>query len=152
MADLSSKYKKIINNLEKSLKDKQELEYVKEQVFAITSLFLDELDKIIEISENKMQDLVASQAELQKKISKVENSVNEIERDIYMEDSEEFEFQITCPYCNHEFTTDLTSTTQEVECPDCKNIIELDWNEDDCSSCGSEDCSGCHGHHEDEDM
>ena len=52
MADLSSKYKKIINNLEKNIEDKQELEYVKEQVYAITSLFLDELDKIIEISEN----------------------------------------------------------------------------------------------------
>ena len=29
MADLSSKYKKIINNLEKNIKDKQELEYIK---------------------------------------------------------------------------------------------------------------------------
>ena len=97
MADLSSKYKKIINNLEKNIKDKQELEYIKEQVYAITSLFLDELDKIIEISENKMQDLLANQTELQEKINKVESSVNEIEKDIYMEDEEEFEFQITCP-------------------------------------------------------
>ena len=84
MADLSSKYKKIINNLEKNIKDKQELEYIKEQVYAITSLFLDELDKIIEISENKMQDLLANQTELQEKINKVESSVNEIEKDIYM--------------------------------------------------------------------
>ena len=91
MADLSSKYKKIINNLEKNIKDKQELEYIKEQVYAITSLFLDELDKIIEISENKMQDLLANQTELQEKINKVESSVNEIEKDIYMEDEEEFE-------------------------------------------------------------
>lgn len=151
MADLSSKYKKIINNLEKNIKDKQELEYIKEQVYAITSLFLDELDKIIEISENKMQDLLANQTELQEKINKVESSVNEIEKDIYMEDEEEFEFQITCPYCNHDFVTELTNSTQEIECPECKNMIELDWNDED-SPCENGNCSECQGNHDDEDM
>ncbi len=151
MADLSSKYKKIINNLEKNIKDKQELEYIKEQVYAITSLFLDELDKIIEISENKMQDLLANQTELQEKINKVESSVNEIEKDIYMEDEEEFEFQITCPYCNHDFVTELTNSTQEIECPECKNMIELDWNDED-SPCENGNCSGCQGNYDDEDM
>ena len=151
MADLSSKYKKIINNLEKNIKDKQELEYIKEQVYAITSLFLDELDKIIEISENKMQDLLANQTELQEKINKVESSVNEIEKDIYMEDVEEFEFQITCPYCNHDFVTELTNSTQEIECPECKNMIELDWNDED-SPCENGNCSGCQGNYDDEDM
>ena len=151
MADLSSKYKKIINNLEKNIKNKQELEYIKEQVYAITSLFLDELDKIIEISENKMQDLLANQTELQEKINKVESSVNEIEKDIYMEDEEEFEFQITCPYCNHDFVTELTNSTQEIECPECKNMIELDWNDED-SPCENGNCSGCQGNYDDEDM
>ena len=151
MADLSSKYKKIINNLEKNIKDKQELEYIKEQVYAITSLFIDELDKIIEISENKMQDLLANQTELQEKINKVESSVNEIEKDIYMEDEEEFEFQITCPYCNHDFVTELTNSTQEIECPECKNMIELDWNDED-SPCENGNCSGCQGNYDDEDM
>ena len=151
MADLSSKYKKIINNLEKNIKDKQELEYIKEQVYAITSLFLDELDKIIEISENKMQDLLANQTELQEKINKVESSVNEIEKDIYMEDEEEFEFQITCPYCNHDFVTELTNSTQKIECPECKNMIELDWNDED-SPCENGNCSGCQGNYDDEDM
>ena len=151
MADLSSKYKKIINNLEKNIKDKQELEYIKEQVYAITSLFLDELDKIIEISENKMQDLLANQTELQEKINKVESSVKEIEKDIYMEDEEEFEFQLTCPYCNHDFVTELTNSTQEIECPECKNMIELDWNDED-SPCENGNCSGCQGNYDDEDM
>ena len=29
----------------------------------------------------------------------------------------------------------------EVECPECHNIIELDWNEDE--DCDLEDCSSC---------
>ena len=98
-----------------------------------------------------MQDLLANQTELQEKINKVESSVNEIEKDIYMEDEEEFEFQITCPYCNHDFVTELTNSTQEIECPECKNMIELDWNDED-SPCENGNCSGCQGNHDDEDM
>ena len=37
---------------------------------------------------------------------------------------------------------------EEIRCPECHNIIELDWDEDDeeegCSGC----CSSCHGHDE----
>ncbi len=29
----------------------------------------------------------------------------------------------------------------EIECPECHNIIELDWNEEECGGC----CSGCDG-------
>ena len=52
-----------------------------------------------------------------------------------------------CPYCNHEFTTNISSDVNtEVECPECHNMIELDWNGDEeecthnCSGCGH-DCS-----------
>ena len=29
----------------------------------------------------------------------------------------------------------------EIECPECHNLIELDWNEEECGGC----CSGCDG-------
>lgn len=153
MSDLSAKYKKIMNNIEKKITNKEDLEYIKEQVYAITALFLDELDKLIEISETKMQDLVSNQLELQEKINKIESSVDEIEKDIYVENDEEFDFEITCPYCNKDFVTELNEAKQEVICPECKNVIELDWNmeEDGCSGCGG----ACHEHHHnetDEDM
>ena len=28
---------------------------------------------------------------------------------------------------------------EEIECPECHNIIELDWDEEDCGGC----CSSC---------
>ena len=32
----------------------------------------------------------------------------------------------------------------EIKCPQCNNIIELDWNSDEESSCDG-NCSHCHG-------
>ena len=60
------------------------------------------------------------------------------------------DFEIVCPYCNHEFVSDIGSDIKEVECPECHNTIELDWNqegEDECGGhCGT--CGGCE--HEEE--
>lgn len=149
MSDLSAKYKKIMGNIEKRITDKDELEYVKEQVYAITSLFLDELDKLSEISETRMQDLVENQRELQEKIERIESSVGEIEKDIYMEsEDEDFDFEITCPYCNTDFITELNELKEEVICPECSNVIELDWNNEEHGCSG---CSGCHDHGEHEE-
>lgn len=45
-------------------------------------------------------------------------------------------------HCNNEFVADINSEENtEIECPECHNIIELDWNEEECGGC----CSGCDG-------
>ena len=38
---------------------------------------------------------------------------------------------INCPYCNSRFLIEYDNTQKEIKCPDCKNIIELDWDEFD---------------------
>ncbi len=39
-----------------------------------------------------------------------------------------------------QFVTDIDSEiNEEVECPECHNVIELDWNEGECSH----ECSDC---------
>ena len=72
--------------------------------------------------------------------------------DVYVD--ENFDFEIVCPYCNYEFVSDFSQNLKEqVECPECHNIIELDWNnheEHDCSghcSCCESEC----GQEEEED-
>ena len=59
-----------------------------------------------------------------------------------------FDFEIVCPYCNHEFVADIDfENKRDIECPECHNMIELDFNADEgCSG----DCLGCHEHYEDE--
>ena len=91
---------------------------------------------------NKIDTLITRYKDINERIQKVEESVNHIEKDIYMDDA--YDFEISCPYCNYEFTVDFEDgVKKEVNCPECKNTIELDWNEEE--NCNGE-CSGCHSH------
>ena len=78
-------------------------------------------------------------------MSKMQQVIDNIEKDIYSEDG--FDFEIVCPYCNYEFIIDMDENKTEVTCPECSNTIELDWSgdideeENNCSG----HCSGCSG-------
>ncbi len=98
----------------------------------------------LENIEKKLDLILKNQKELENKINKLENSINRIESDIYLD--EDFDLEITCPYCNYEFVVDMDEDRKEVTCPECENVIELDWTGDlDDFECGTEGCSGCHG-------
>ena len=105
----------------------------------------------LESIEKKLDLIINNQKELEKKITKLENSINRIESDIYLD--EDFDLEITCPYCNYEFVVEMDEDRKEVTCPECENVIELDWTGDlDDFECGHEGCGGCHGcGHEDID-
>lgn len=38
----------------------------------------------------------------------------------------------------------LDDEKNEIKCPECNNIIELDWNDEE-EDCCSGHCSSCHG-------
>lgn len=52
----------------------------------------------------------------------------------------DYEFEIVCPYCDYEFVTGKeTNLKDKIECPNCHNIIELDWDDycnGECDHCG----------------
>ena len=73
--------------------------------------------------ENKLKDLENKQNEIDEKFERIEEVVSNIEKDIYSEEG--FDFEIVCPYCNYEFVIDVDEEKTEVECPECKNTIEL---------------------------
>ena len=140
MADLQKKIKSIIDNLDNNLKNKEDLEYVKAQIYKLTTIFQDELDRISEANLSKIDSLAARYSEVDSRISKMESSIKNIEKDIYI--AEEYDFEITCPYCDYVFEADFTDgVKKEVICPECNNIIELDWNDEEGCSGGCESCS-----------
>ena len=149
MSELQDKFKKIVGNIEEKIQDKEQLEFVKEQIATLTILFLDQLDKVVDLSTNRMEELVENQRKLNDRVIHVEQLMSNIEKDIYLEDN--CDFEIICPYCNHEFVADFSvEVKEEVECPECHNIIELDWNhEEECGgNCG---CCGEQCSHEEEE-
>ena len=105
------------------------------------------LEQQIETLLGEVKELKENQKVMTNKIEKMQQVIDHIESDIYSDEG--FDFEIVCPYCEHEFVIDAKEDKTEVECPECKNVIELDWtgdlydDEDDgCSGhcCG---CSGC---------
>lgn len=105
------------------------------------------LEQQIETLLGEVKELKENQKIMTNKIEKMQQVIDHIESDIYSDEG--FDFEIVCPYCEHEFVIDANEDKNEVECPECKNVIELDWTgdlyddeEDGCSGhcCG---CSGC---------
>ena len=148
MAELNIKFKQILDDIEKNLQNKEDLEYVKTQIFNLYNLFFDEMSKIEETVSTRMETIARTQANLQEKVEKLEGKISSMEKELFIDD-EESDFSITCPYCNNEFIVDYDELKDEIECPECSNIIELDWGENENSKC-SGNCFECR-HHEDED-
>ena len=127
MSKLSEEYLKIIKDIEEHISDKEERNYVISKMSDISSLYMDIIDRITDVNSKRMENL------------------EKHKKDIYEDD--DYDFEIVCPYCNHEFVADVEDELkEEITCPECHNIIELDWDGDDeedgCSGC----CSTCHGH------
>lgn len=146
MTQLKKEYKKFIDDIEKNIKNKEDLNYIKERFAKFLDVVLDQMDDILNYKEEKMAELEETQKQLDEKLQKMQEIVNNIEKDIYSEEG--FDFEIVCPYCNNEFVIDVDDEKTEVECPECKNIIELDWSgnlddeETECNGSCSH-CSGC---------
>ena len=144
MSDINGKYKQIMDDLEKNIKDAEQLNFVKDKFSELSMLFIDMLDRITRLTDNKIQEIEEKQQEITDRINSVQSIVDEIEGDIYEED-ENYEFEIVCPYCNYEFTADIEDENKdEIECPECHNTIELDWNLDEELEGCSGSCSHCH--------
>ena len=144
MARIKEEYKSFLNDMEKNLKNKEDLEYVKIRFSMFVDKVIDEMDAILEYKEQKMNSIEEKQKQIDDKMNKMQQIIDNIENDIYSEDG--FDFEIICPYCDNQFVIDVDENRTEVECPVCNNVIELDWSGDleDDGECG-ENCMGCHG-------
>lgn len=153
MSDLNKEYKNFLEDLDKNIKDKQDLNYVKERFQIFLDIMMEQMDNTIKFKEEKIEEIERKQEDLENKLNRMQDIVNHIEEDIYSEEG--FDFEIACPYCNYEFVIDIDENKTEIECPECNNIIELDWSgnlEDDFESNCHGRCSSCGGCERQEDQ
>ena len=152
MSNLNSEFKKILKNLEENIEDKKALEAAMVEIFNLYNIFFEEVTKLEELANSRVAEIAESNSKLEEKMSKIDKRLKDIEKDIYLdeEEDEDYDFSITCPYCNKEFVVEMEDLKDEVVCPECENTIELDWGHD----CDDDDCSCCdhHCHDEDDDM
>ena len=118
------------------------------------------LNEQIEKLLKEIKELKANPKAIDEKMAKMQQVIDHIESDIYLDEfcdcEDDCDFEIVCPYCEYEFLINPEEHKYEVECPECKNVIELDWSgdfdeEDRCSG-HCHGCSGCEDSDEDEDM
>ena len=152
MGILKNEYKSFLDDIEKNIKNKEDLEYVKGRFTTFLDVVLDQMDYIMDYKKEEIAKLEDTQNKLSLQIGQMQQVIDNIEKDIYAEDG--FDFEIVCPYCNYEFIIDVDENKTEIECPECQNIIELDWSGDvDGENKGcSGNCHGCHDCDEDDDM
>lgn len=126
MSELSKKYREIIEEIDSKITDENELKFVKNKISEISVIFIDIIDRMSEVLEERITDIEQGQKNVEERLAKVQNVIDTIEQDIYNED---VDIEITCPYCNNEFITEFNEDEEnEIECPECHNIIELDVN------------------------
>ena len=143
MSNLKKEFKSFMDDIEKNVSNKEDLQFVKERVTDLFGVILDEMERITNYKEEKIGIMMQKQQEIEAKMDKMQHIIDSIEKDIYLDDS--FDFEIVCPYCNAEFLVDIDEEKTEVTCPECNNVIELDWSGDvedeDMGGCGN--CPGC---------
>lgn len=142
MSEINGRYKQIIEELENNIQDPKQLEFVKGKFSDLSMLFIDIIDRLTSLTDSRIKEIESRQQEIITRINSVQSVVDGIENDIY-EDDENYEFEIVCPYCNYEFTTDIEDENKnKIQCPECHNTIELDWNQEEMETC-SGSCSHC---------
>ncbi len=147
MADLKKKFNNIITDLEENIKSKEDLDYIKSQVYNIALIFLEEVDKLTELSFDRLNVMIDREKELSKKVAKMEKMMSDLEKEVFV--PSDCDFEIICPYCNTEFIEDFESGLEhEIRCPECGNLIELDWHENEEDECCMHECGGECGHGE----
>ena len=97
-----------------------------------TTIFLK--SALVDLAMEHVQDMKSLETKYKNRIEHCENRIDKMEEQFHklekelFEDEEDVEFEpITCPYCNANFMVQRDHSIIELECPECKNTIELDW-------------------------
>ena len=149
LEDFRTQLNNFFKDLDENIKDKEELLYVKQKTAEMVDFTINEIEKIMNYKEDKLNAIIKKQEQTDRIIQVLNDRMNDLYDDIYDEEpNNENEFQINCPYCGLEFGANIDENFNEIKCPECGNLIELDWNgnpdDEKDKGCGG-NCSGCSG-------
>ena len=126
LEDLKNEMSAFFKDIDDNIKNQDDLIYVKTRTSKLVDFIADEIEKIIDYKEEKLNAIIKKQEQEDLKIKELSEKIDTVFEDIYDEPSDEF--LISCPYCNNEFDAEIDEDSDEIRCPECGNLIELDWN------------------------
>ena len=83
MGSLKNEYKSFLDDIEKNIKDKEDLNYIKQRFVKFMDAVLEEMDYISSYKTEQIEALEKSQKEVQEKLAKMQTVLDNIEKDIY---------------------------------------------------------------------
>ena len=72
MPNIKKRLNEIVEDIEKNIKNKDDLEYIKSQIYNISLLFLDELDKVVETHLGRLNVLLEREKRLTRRVENME--------------------------------------------------------------------------------
>ena len=79
MAEIKEEYHKFLEDLEKNMKNKEDLQYVKGRTNLFMNSVLDYVDYILKYKEDKINAIEKIQKQLEKKMNGLEEDIAEIQ-------------------------------------------------------------------------
>ena len=149
-SNINDEYRKMLKEMDENMSNPEDIAYAKNKMYELSMLFIDEIQTVSDKYEDRINAIAIKQKNMDDKMKKIEDNLSKMQKEFYDEEineNEVFEFEIACPYCNNDFTVEVDDEKKEVQCPECGNLIELDWDglEED-GYCGG----GCCNHHHDD--
>lgn len=124
--ELRDEMKKFISDVNQNIKNPEDLHYILVRTEKLFDEIIKQVEDIVKYKQKEINAIQKKQDEQDDKMEQIEEKMKQMSMDIY---EEEFgEFEITCPYCNCRFIADIDETNKEINCPECNNTIELDWD------------------------
>ena len=119
------KYNEILRNLESHIFNKKDLDYIKKQITELTIVYINEIDKNNNKTNKKFSNIEKRLLEIENKIDLLEDMDDDVEEPNNFNNGE----NINCPYCNYNFFVEYDISNKEINCPNCDNLIVLDWGD-----------------------
>ena len=100
--EIGNEMKSYINDLKDNIKNKEELNYLLDRTEKLFDSIFNELNKYADEEEKKLKELKTKQKRQEKRMDEIETKME------YLDENNQ----------------------DEIYCPECNNIIELDWSDD----------------------
>ncbi len=156
MNKLKDEYNSFLKDIEKNINNKEDLKYIKTRFEKLTNVISDYYELNNYKENTRLDSIEEKQNNMINKLDEIESRINKIQSEFYSEG--DFDIEIVCPYCDYEFIADINEDNEEINCPNCNNLIELDWTggiyeeEKNNDFRGCPGCGGCQRFDEDDEM
>ena len=94
MSKFKNEYKSFLDDIEKNIKNPDDLNYIKERFAKFMDVVIEKMDQVLDFKNQELDHLLEMQKGLENRMDKMQRIIDNIEKDIYSDEG--FDFEIIC--------------------------------------------------------